>query len=109
MIKDKMAIKFYRLHCEICGYNKITDGSDIKLTEYKRSKIMADIPKLDPSTKKVTQKDYIALPKKFKCPKCGRLIGARKIEEAPNENKAKNDNDQNFYPGSEGSSERPQL
>ena len=102
-----MSIKMYRLHCEICNYNKITDGSDVKLIEYKRSPVMSEIPKLDPVTKKVIQKAPINLPKRFKCPKCGRLISARKISQ--DEDKTQNDYEQNFDTGSEGSTKRPEV
>jgi hypothetical protein len=71
----------YRLYCEICNYNKITDGSDVKLVEYKRSSVMSEIPKLDSITKKITQKTSIKLPKRFKCPRCGRLITPKKLNQ----------------------------
>jgi rubredoxin len=81
--------KMYRLYCEYCGYNRYTDGTDIQdLVPYKRSPIMSGIPKYNPKTKKTDEKNFINLPKQFKCPKCGKLISARKIKwtEGKNEN-----------------------
>jgi len=81
-----MSIRYYRLYCENCSYNRITDGTDIDdLFEYKRSKIATSIPKIDPITKKVITKDPKALPKQFRCPKCGRLITPKKIPDPPKE------------------------
>ena len=77
-----MSTKLYRLYCELCNYNRITDGTDIgDLVEYKRSKIQANIPKIDPlDDNKVKEKEHIKLPKQFKCPKCGRLIKPKKLD-----------------------------
>ena len=101
-----MAIKYYKLHCEICGYTNITDGSDCKLVECKRSKIQKDIPKCDSSTGEASKSTFISLPKKYKCPKCGRLVSPRKIQEPELENKAKNNYDKDFNTGSKGGFER---
>ncbi len=101
-----MAIKYYKLHCEICGFTNITDGSNTKLVEYKRSKIQKDIPKLDSSTGEASKSSFISLPKKYKCPKCGRLVSPRKIQEVELENKTKNNHDQDFNSGSKGGFER---
>lgn len=72
---------FYRLYCDYCGYNKVTEGGqDCKgLVEYKRSPIQRGIPQYDPAKKQMVAKDPIHLPKQFKCPGCGRLIRARKL------------------------------
>ncbi|NIQ12876.1 MAG: hypothetical protein GTO02_00225 [Candidatus Dadabacteria bacterium] len=101
-----MAVKYYRLYCEICGHNIVTDGSDVNLVEYKRSKIQKEIPKLDPTTGKLVESTWLTLPKKYKCPKCGRLISARKLKEPELEDKTKNDDDKNFNPRSQGGFER---
>ena len=70
----------YRMYCDYCGYNKVTDGQDVKgLVEYKRSPIQRGIPQYDPAKKQMVTKDPIHLPKQFKCPGCGRLIRARKL------------------------------
>jgi rubredoxin len=71
--------KLYRLYCEICGYSRWSDGTDIDgLVNYDRSPIQTALPKYDPKLKKITQKDFYKLPKQFKCPQCGRLITPRK-------------------------------
>jgi len=101
-----MASKYYRLHCEICGYNTITDGTNMNLVEYKRSKVQKEIPRLDPATNKTIPSTWLTLPKKYKCPKCGRLISARKFKEPEIEDKAKNNDDQNLDPRSQGGFER---
>jgi rubredoxin len=105
-----MATKYYRLCCEICGFNLVTDGSNVKLTEFKRSKIQKEIPKLDPVTgktaKQETKDSWIALPKKYKCPKCGRLISPRKFQESELENKSKITYDEDINTGGKGGFER---
>lgn len=101
-----MAIKYYRLHCEICGYNSVTDGSNTNLVEYKRSKIQKEIPKLDPSTGKTVESTWLNLPKKYKCPKCGRLLSPRRFKEAESENQTKNTYDENFDSRGKGGFER---
>lgn len=101
-----MAVKYYKLYCEICGYNMVTDGSNTRLIEYKRSKIQKEIPKLDPSTGKTVEGTWLTLPKKYKCPKCGRLLSPRKFKETEVEDKTKNTNEQNFDPRSQGGFER---
>lgn len=92
-----MSRPFYQIHCEICGYKKKTDGTDVKLVEYKRSKIQTNIPKMEDG-KFVVGKD-MALPKTFKCPSCGRLVRPKKIGN-PYENNDK---------GNKGSSQEPKF
>lgn len=101
-----MAVKYYRLYCEICGYSLITDGSNVNLVEYKRSKIQKEIPKLDPTTDKTVPGTWLTLPKKYKCPKCGRLISARKFKEPEVEDKTKIIYGENLDPRSQGGFER---
>jgi predicted RNA-binding Zn-ribbon protein involved in translation (DUF1610 family) len=98
-----MVSKYYRLYCEICGYSLITDGSNVSLVEYKRSKIQKEIPKLDPAADKTIPATWLTLPKKYKCPKCGRLISARKFKD---EDKTKSNSDENINPRSQGGFER---
>ena len=65
----------YRLYCEFCNYNRVTDGNDLNdLIPYKRSKIQTQIPKLDENKKTTIPGKFASLPKQYKCPKCGRLI-----------------------------------
>ncbi len=92
-----MASKYYRLYCEICGNCIISDGTNVNLVEYKRAQIQKEIPKLNKEGKTVPS-TWITLPKKFKCPKCGRLISARPYKEPEVENKTKSSDDENFYP-----------
>ena len=98
-----MALRYYKLHCEICGYTLVSDGSNVKLTEYKRSKIQKELPKIDLLTQKTVSGTWLTLLKKYKCPKCGRLISARPYKEPELENKTKNNDEQNFNQGSQGS------
>lgn len=111
-----MPSKYYKLHCEICGHTIVTDGTNIKLVEYKRSRIQKEIPKLDAATGKLTvHKDpatgelshstWLTLPKKYKCPKCGRLISPRKFKEEV-EDKTKSDSNESINPRSQGGFER---
>lgn len=75
-----MMSKIYRLFCEICSWKRITDGKDLDdLTTIKRSKIQRGIPKIDPKTKKIMEPKWKTLPKKFKCPNCGRPARATQI------------------------------
>jgi rubredoxin len=100
-----MAIKWYRLNCEICEYNKITDGSDINLVEYQRSKIQGELPHLGPDNKTVTPK-FKSLPKKFKCPQCGRLISAKEFKESETQNEKKAGYDEDLNKRGAGGFER---
>lgn len=101
-----MATRYYRLVCEICGFSLVTDGSNVNLVEYKRSKVQKEIPKLDPTTNKLVASTWITLPKKYKCPKCGRLISPRVHKEVELENKTKDYYGENFNTGGQGSFER---
>jgi hypothetical protein len=75
-----VSIKTYRLHCEICNYNRITDGSDVQdLHEMKVSPIQAGIPYRDNETKEILYRKPIKREKRFRCPKCGRVIIAKQI------------------------------
>lgn len=57
-----MSIKLYLLQCQTCDYKRFTDGSDISdLTEIVTCKSCGGA-------------------KKFKCPRCGRLIKTKKIQ-----------------------------
>jgi predicted RNA-binding Zn-ribbon protein involved in translation (DUF1610 family) len=101
-----MSEKLYRLYCEMCGFNRYTNGTDITdLVPYARCVVQTGIPKIDPVTKKVVTKKPIALPKQFKCPKCGRLITARKVVEKPKEVMT----DENIDSGSETSDAGPEV
>lgn len=88
-----VAIKTYRLYCEICNYSTITDGIDIKLVEYKRSSVQKSLS--EPG-------EFLTLPKKFKCPKCGRLLTSKQIKVESD----KKVNEQDNNKGSKGGFER---
>lgn len=98
---------YYRLNCEICGFNLYSSDSNIKLVEYKRSAIQSSLPKIDEATGKLTPGKMINLPKKYKCPQCGRLLSARKMKEK--EIETKNDNEQDINKRSTGGFERYQF
>ena len=74
-----MSKKFYRLYCEICNWKKITDGTDIELVRLKLADIPGGVPKLDPVEKKVVIPKSIKRPKKYRCPKCGRVVTPKQI------------------------------
>lgn len=65
----------YALHCD-CGFHRVTDGTDFKLVEIKQAPIPRGIPTLEDG--KIKTPDPEERPKKFKCPKCGRGVTARK-------------------------------
>lgn len=74
-----MSVKFYMLYCEICGWKKHTDGSDVgDIYQVKRSPIPGGVPYLDEQNKTVTPKSH-KQPKIFRCQKCGRPCKARKL------------------------------
>jgi predicted nucleic-acid-binding Zn-ribbon protein len=76
-----MSVKHYQLYCEICGYKRLTDGTDIQdLVPIKTSKIQQELPFIDPLTKKTVVPPYKAQRLRFKCPKCGRVIMSKQIE-----------------------------
>ncbi len=75
-----MSIKTYSFYCNFCGYKRTTNGNDIQdLVPVKQSPIPGGVPYLDPVTKKTVIPKSFAKPKKFKCPKCGRVITPRKV------------------------------
>lgn len=98
-----MAEKLYRIYCEICGYNRWSDGTDLDdMIPCKRSPIMTSIPRIDPITKKVTTKLPMPLPKLFKCPKCGRGVRPKQYPLPKAEDLFKNEqNENNNNSGSE--------
>jgi len=75
-----MSKKYYRLYCEICNWKKVTDGSEIDgLVEVKTSPVPGGVPKFDPIKNKTITPKSIKQLKKYKCPKCGRVVTPRKI------------------------------
>lgn len=105
-----MAEKLYRLYCEMCNWNRYTDGTDIQdLIEYKRCVVQTGVPKMDPVTKKITAKKPISLPKQFRCPKCGRLVTVRKVIEPPPVATEEEIKDENINSGSQESNGGPEV
>lgn len=81
-----MANKLYRLYCEICNWKKITDGKDVDgILEIKTSPIPGGIPQLDPETKEIKTSKSKKQPKKLRCPKCGRVVIPREINDPQTE------------------------
>lgn len=77
-----MSVKNYLLFCEFCSYKRLTDGTDAKdLTEVKTAPMMTSVPVLDTLTNKTIPAKFKSQKKRFKCPKCGRLIFPRKLDE----------------------------
>jgi len=75
-----MSIKSYRFYCDFCGYKRTTDGSDVQdLVAVKQSPVPAGVPYLDPVTQKLVTPKPFNRAKKFKCPNCGRVITAHKV------------------------------
>ena len=99
----------YQLFCDSCSYKRITDGTDIgDLQEIKTESIPRGAPLLNPYGKQ-RQNPIVGQPgdlysgtitpqamkqqKRFKCPKCGHVIKARKIQKTEHENDEKNNTD----------------
>lgn len=85
-----MSVKLYQLYCEICNWKRITDGSDHGLREAKSSPIQRGVPKLGEEkdttlergfkSREIIEPKMKKLPKRFKCPKCGRIVRMKKIK-----------------------------
>jgi len=71
--------QYHKLHCEICNWTKVTDETGLNLYEVKRSPVPAGVPYLNEKGKIVTPKS-IPQPRKFRCPKCGRILGVKEAE-----------------------------
>lgn len=75
-----MPTKMYQIYCDMCNWKKITDGTDLcDIVELKLSPIQKTLPKLDTETGKLVKGQTICQKKKFRCPKCGRAVLAKKI------------------------------
>ena len=76
-----MSLKLYQLYCEICGWKRITDGSDISdLYEIKCADMPTGAPKYDTLEKKTVVPPLKKRLRKFRCQKCGRGVVPRKIQ-----------------------------
>jgi predicted RNA-binding Zn-ribbon protein involved in translation (DUF1610 family) len=83
--KPMNKLKLYSIHCEICGFKKITDGSDVAgLVPYKQSRIPGGSPYRDPTTGQIVTPMSRPNSKKFKCPNCGRVVTVRKVADPGN-------------------------
>lgn len=69
------------IFCEICSYKRIIEPNEniTDLAENKTSKIQVKIPQLDPVTGKTIKGTFVAQPKRYKCPKCGRSAKVREL------------------------------
>lgn len=73
-----MPIKYYVIHCEICGNRTVTRDKDLPIfPQIARAPVPAGIPKLNEETGKVQTVPSIPQPLMFKCPTCGR--GVRRV------------------------------
>lgn len=67
--------KRWMIFCEPCNFKKIViEGDDIDLTSLPLADVPGGAPRLDPSTKKATDRKSKPRNKAFKCPHCGRGI-----------------------------------
>lgn len=74
----------YKLNCEICNYRNVVENLDF-LTEVKTgmSSVQGKLPFYDPSNKQKTISTERKIPKKYKCPGCGRIVKVKEIKEDP--------------------------
>jgi hypothetical protein len=78
----KMGSKAWKFICEYCNFCKVvTDLDNCDLREHKLTPVPGGNPTFDSKTKEFTTKKAVERGRKFKCPKCGRLIGVKKIED----------------------------
>ncbi len=71
------------IFCEPCSFKKIIEpGEDTGLVEIKTAAIPGGIPELDPLTNKVKNKPSTPALKKFKCPRCGRGVILKDLQQA---------------------------
>lgn len=97
----------FRMYCEICGFNTVVaDNQELKFVEYKRSQVQGKLPSMDENFK-IAKGEFLPMPKKYKCPKCGRLLaGKKKVKEIKDEVKTKNPDEQDYDTGNKGGFER---
>jgi len=73
-------LKLYSIYCEPCGFKRLTDGSDVAgLIPYRQSAIPGGSPYRDLATGQIVTPQARPNSKKFKCPKCGRVVTVRKV------------------------------
>lgn len=78
--KPSNQLKLYSIYCEPCGFKKLTDGSDVSgLIPYKQSMIPGGSPYRDAATGEIKTPPAKPNSKKFKCPRCGRVVTVRKV------------------------------
>jgi hypothetical protein len=76
-----MSNKLYKLYCEVCNWQKITDGTDAdSMYKIKTAPVPGGVPVYDAEKKKIIQKKAQEQPKKFRCPNCGRVVIPKKIK-----------------------------
>jgi len=75
-----MSKKFYRLYCEICNWKLIVDSTQsVDLYEMKSPPIPGGIPKYNETEKEIVVPKEKEMPRKFRCPQCGRVVIPRKV------------------------------
>jgi hypothetical protein len=72
----------YRLNCEICSWNKIVKGEELGLHELKTSPVPVNTKRWDSVKNELVQIDVKKQPKKLRCPKCGRVVIPKKIDDS---------------------------
>lgn len=85
-------MSLYQFFCDQCCWKRITENPEQQdLVIVLTSPVPKGIPHLDPVDKKIiTQKPKI-LSKRYKCPRCGYIIKAKKIDDPQEEVKQKMD------------------
>lgn len=72
----------YKIHCEICNFTKVAKGEEAELHELKTSPIPVNAKKWDDIKNEMVKVDIRKQPKKLRCPKCGRAVIPKKVEDA---------------------------
>ena len=79
----------YKLHCEVCNFTKVVKGEETGLHEIKTSPIPINVKKWDDIKNEFVNVDVKKQPKKLRCPKCGRLVIPKKVEDSQKSLEAK--------------------
>ncbi len=78
----QVKLKRWLIFCEPCGKKEIiTEGLENDLVSIPLADVPGGAPKLDPATKKVTERKATPRNKAFKCPHCGRGVVSKALPE----------------------------